>query len=146
MRCVDFNSCHMLVCIDYFNKPWALHSHWMCRFQYLACVHSNKSRAGNSQNTACSLQLTACHCIIKDLLLPLQTGTITYHYKTVLSLVAAKGLINCHCKRAVSHFSAPEGIMCHIWHCKIALPLVRILSSVIVRFNFSFHYKTTLSL
>ncbi len=61
MRCVDFNSSHV-VCID-FNKPWARHSHWMCRFQHLACVDSNKPWAGNSQNTTCSLQLTVCHCI-----------------------------------------------------------------------------------
>ncbi len=71
MRCVDFNSCHMLVCID-FNKTWTLHSHWMCRFQHLACVNSNKPWAGNSQNTACSLQLTECHCIIACT--PLHTG------------------------------------------------------------------------
>ncbi len=64
MRCVDFDSYHM-VCID-FNKPWALDSHWMFRFQHLACVDSSKPWARNSQNTVhvCSLQLTSCRCII----------------------------------------------------------------------------------
>ncbi len=38
----------------------------MCRFQHLACVDFNKPWAQNSQNTACSLQLTACHCIIDN--------------------------------------------------------------------------------
>ncbi len=65
MRCVDFNSYH-IVCID-FNKPWALHSHLMCKFQHLACVDSNKPWTGNSQNIACSLQLAACHCIILNI-------------------------------------------------------------------------------
>ncbi len=36
----------------------------MCRFQYLACIEINKSWSLNSQNTAYSLKLAACHCII----------------------------------------------------------------------------------
>ncbi len=73
------------------NKPWALHSHWMCRFQHLTFVDFNKPWAGNSQNTVCSLQLmiTACHCIKVDLsppaILVCQCHMIGVHYSVVMS-------------------------------------------------------------
>ncbi len=54
-----------MVCIN-FNEPFTLHSHWMCRCQHLACVDFNKPWARNSQNTVCSLQLTACHWILDN--------------------------------------------------------------------------------